>query len=63
MSDQPDRYRLWFNPAVKQGIANGNHSYQLLLDAQVTNGIPENQYVEIKMRAYGARPDWSLSWT
>lgn len=51
-----DRYRLWFNPAVKQGIANGNHSYQLLLDAQATNGIPDNQYVEIKVHT-GVPPE------
>lgn len=45
-----DRYRLHFNPAVKQGVANGNHSYRLILDAQDTDdGIPPNQYVEIKV--------------
>ena len=44
-----ERYRLWFNPNVKQGIANGNHSYQLLLDAQAADAIPGNQYVEIKV--------------
>jgi AIPR protein len=56
ISDQRDRYRLWFNPAVKQGIANGNHSYQLLLDAQDNNGIPDNQYVEIKVHT-GVPPE------
>jgi hypothetical protein len=56
MQGQRDCYRLWFNPAVKQGIANGNHSYQLLLDAQVTNGIPDNQYVEIKVHT-GVPPE------
>ncbi|MGJ3229512.1 AIPR family protein [Micromonospora aurantiaca (nom. illeg.)] len=44
-----DRYRLWFNPAVKQGVANGNHSYQLILAAQAEADIPEDQYVEIKV--------------
>ncbi|MGW4497692.1 AIPR family protein [Micromonospora sp. NPDC004336] len=44
-----DRYRLWFNPAVKQGVANGNHSYQLILAAQAEAEIPEDQYVEIKV--------------
>jgi hypothetical protein len=47
--DRQDHYRLWFNPDVKQGIANGNHSYQLLLEAQEADAIPENQYVEIKV--------------
>lgn len=44
-----DHYQLWFNPQVKQGIANGNHSYTLLLEAQAANTIPGNQYVEIKV--------------
>lgn len=43
-----DNYRLWFDRDVKQGIANGNHSYTLILDAQ-KEGIPEDQYVEIKV--------------
>lgn len=44
-----DRYRLHFNPDVKQGVANGNHSYQLILDAQTRGSIPDDQYVEIKV--------------
>lgn len=44
-----DRYRLWFNPAVKQGVVNGGHSYKLLLEAQGSDDIPENQYIEIKV--------------
>ncbi len=44
-----ERYRLWFNPQVKQGIANGNHSYRLILEAQEADTIPDNQYVEIKV--------------
>ena len=49
--DGKDRYRLWFNPDIQQGIVNGNHSYQLILDALKTEpeGIPSNQYVEIKV--------------
>lgn len=43
------RYRLWFNPEVKQGIANGNHSYHLLIEEQASGNIPNNQYVEIKV--------------
>jgi hypothetical protein len=44
-----DHYRLWFNPSVKQGVANGNHSYQLILAAQKEAEIPQDQYVEIKV--------------
>ncbi|PZE34993.1 AIPR family protein [Curtobacterium sp. MCPF17_031] len=43
-----ERYRLWFDPDKKQGIANGNHSYTLILDAQ-KDGIPEEQFVEVKV--------------
>lgn len=43
-----DQYRLWFNRDVKQGIANGNHSYKLILESQ-SEGIPDDQYVEIKV--------------
>jgi len=39
LRDQPDRYRLWFNPAVKQGITNGNHSYQYV-EIKVHTGVP-----------------------
>lgn len=44
-----DNYRIWFNRDVKQGIANGNHSYQLILEAQSESNIPDDQYVEIKV--------------
>jgi hypothetical protein len=44
-----DDYRLSFDPEVKQGIANGNHSYQLILKSQKTDIIPEDQYIEIKV--------------
>jgi hypothetical protein len=49
--DSTDDYRLWFDPDVQQGIVNGNHSYRLILDALDTDseGIPSNQYVEIKV--------------
>lgn len=43
-----DHYRLWFDRDLKQGIANGNHSYTLILESQA-EGIPEDQYVEIKV--------------
>ncbi|MBQ0994731.1 AIPR family protein [Micromonospora sp. H61] len=46
---ESDLYRLWFNPSVKQGVANGNHSYQLILAAQKEADIPPDQYVEIKV--------------
>ncbi|WP_168200415.1 AIPR family protein [Protaetiibacter larvae] len=44
-----DTYRLVFDREVKQGIANGNHSYQLILESQEEGNIPEDQYVEIKV--------------
>ncbi|TFD09806.1 hypothetical protein E3T26_14355 [Cryobacterium sp. TMT1-21] len=44
-----DNYRLWFDKAAKQGIANGNHSYTLILDAQGSGSIPDDQYVEFKI--------------
>lgn len=45
-----DRYRFTFNPEVKQGVVNGNHSYRLILEEQQGEvPIPEDQYVEIKV--------------
>jgi hypothetical protein len=51
-----DRYRLAFNPDVKQGVTNGNHSYKLILESQEAGNIPDNQYVEIKVHV-GVQPD------
>ncbi|MGF1235750.1 AIPR family protein [Streptomyces sp. 2-6] len=41
-------YRVSFNGGGKQGVANGGHTYRLILDAQ-EKGIPADQYVEFKI--------------
>ncbi len=44
-----DIYKLHFDPSVKQGVVNGNHSYKLILEKQDSDAIPDNQYVELKV--------------
>lgn len=44
-----DNYRVWFDLDIKQGVANGNHSYQLILESQADGAIPSDQYVEMKV--------------
>lgn len=45
---EDESYRLWFDRTAKQGVANGNHSYRLILDSQAS-GIPDQQFVEMKV--------------
>ena len=44
-----DTYKVTFAEGAKQGIANGGHSYSLILETQETHFIPEDQYVEFKV--------------
>lgn len=52
----PDRFTIKLN-RTSQGILDGGHTYKLIIDAQESGDLPEDQFVFVQVRT-GVPPAW-----